>query len=101
MVWQTATAGLEAATAACAALNLAYFFLRATTAHEPSASRRLAAFVLALLSLAALVESTLTLVIINLVTENGFASPPWFAARSLTFAGMACMSALVLRAVGR
>lgn len=101
MVWRAAVAGLEAATSACAALNLAYFLHRLTLLHESSLSRRVAAFVLALVSLGTLIESTFVLVSISMNDEASvLATGQWAFVRVLPFAGMACMSALVLRAFG-
>ncbi len=100
MVWRAAVAGLEAATCACAALNFAYFLHRLTFLHDISLPRRVAAFVLALLSLGALIESAFVLVSISISGEASvLASGQWAIVRILPFAGMACMSALVLRAI--
>ncbi len=100
MVWPATAAGLEAGTAACAALNLAYFLRRMTSRYERSLSRRVAAFVLALVSLGALAESVFVLAALA-NGESAFASAQWFLVRALVFAGTACVSALVLRALGR
>jgi len=99
ITWRAAAAGLEAATAVCAALNLAYFLHR-TTSVEPF-SRKVAAFVLAVLSFGAAVESTFVIGALG-VSGDGpvFASAAWVFARLATFAGTACISALVLRAMG-
>jgi hypothetical protein len=55
--WRAAVAGLDLLTAACAAINLAYFCYR-LSAHPPeTAPRRAAALVLAVVSFATVVES--------------------------------------------
>ena len=98
--WRLAVAGLDLATAACAALNLAYFLNRLLSPDGDTASRRLAAFVLSLVSLGALLESAFFLA----SASAGSASPaleslPWTLVRLVPFAGAACMSALVLRRI--
>jgi len=100
ITWRAAVAGLEAATALCAAVNLAYFLHRAISVDQPS--RRTAVLVVALISLGTLAES---LVMINSLESNGFvplfAPAAWVIARSLTLAGTGAISALVVRAMGR
>jgi len=99
ITWRAAAAGLEAAMALCAALNLAYFLHRAVSV-EPL-SRRAAAFVLALISFGAMVESGFVLIALGVSTgDSVFASAAWVLVRLATFAGTACISALVLRAMG-
>ena len=93
IVWAATLAGLEAVTASCAALNVAYFSARIAS-REPL-PRRVAAFVLALVSLSALGESAI------LLSGAGADSAAWAIVRAVTFAGMGCMSALVLRAIGK
>jgi len=102
ITWRAATAGLETATAVCAALNLAYFLGRCVSAGSQPLPRRVAAFVLAVLSLGALLESGFVLAsVVSLSGEDSvFASAEWTAVRGITFAGTVCVSALVLRAVG-
>jgi len=99
ITWRAAIAGLEAATALCAALNLAYFLHRALSAELPT--RRAAAMVLALISLGTLAESA---VVIGSLEANGFiplfATAAWIVARAITLAGTGFISALVLRAMG-
>jgi len=94
ITWLSAMAGLEAATAVCAGLSLAYFAGRMASREREPLFRRAAAFVLALVSLAALAESAAFL------AGAGIDSGSWAMARGLTFAGMGCMSALVVRAMG-
>jgi hypothetical protein len=99
ITWRAAVAGMEAAMVLCAALNLGYFLHRAVSV-EPL-SRRAAAFVLALISFGAMVESGF--VILALGDSAGgsvFGSAAWLLVRLATFAGTACISALVLRAMG-
>ena len=101
ITWRAAAAGLEAATALCAALNLAYFLGRVASAQRRPLSRRLAASVLMLLSAGALAESVLVLVVLSLTSSDSFfASAPWTAVHALAFAGTACISTLILRRIG-
>jgi len=95
IVWAATGAGLEAATAVCAALNLTYFAGRMASREREPLSRRVAAFVLTLVSLGVLVES------VAFLAGAGTDSGSWAMARGLTFAGMWCMSALVVRAMGK
>ncbi|HEU4760130.1 MAG TPA: hypothetical protein VFT91_09145 [Dehalococcoidia bacterium] len=96
--WRAASAGLDAATAACAALNLAYFAYRLAPGREATVSRRVALAALALISLAALVESLLSLAVVSSAPEGSLlASLPWAAGRALPLAGSGFMSLLVLR----
>jgi len=80
ITWRAAVAGLEAVTALCAALNLAYFLHRALSVD--SLSRRAAASVLAIISLGTLAESV---VVIGSPEMNGFvplaAPAAWVVAR--------------------
>src|SRR5207247_9698405 len=97
--WRAAVAGIEAVSALCAALNLAYFLHRVSTVDSPS--RRAAAFVLALISLGSLAESV---VVIGSLETNGFvplaAPAAWVVARGTTLAGTGFKSALILKAIG-
>ena len=99
MAWRALVVGLEAATAACAGLNLAYFLYR-MTAHYGRPSRRLAAFLLALVSLGVMGESVF--VLRSLMSGDGvsFAAGEWAAVRLVVFIGMASIAALVLRRIG-
>ena len=98
ITWRAAVAGLEAATALCAALNLAYFLHRVISVDSPS---RRAAFVLALISLGTLAESV---VVIGSLETKGFvplaAPAAWVVAWALTLAGTVFISALILKAIG-
>ncbi len=99
ITWRAAAAGLEAAIAVCAALNLAYFLHRAISVQP--LSRKVAAFVLALLSFGAAVESAFVSAALATSADGAvFGSPAWVLVRLATFAGTACISALVLRAMG-
>jgi hypothetical protein len=101
ITWRAAAAALEAATALCAALNLAYFLGRIASARPRPVARRLAAFILALVSAGALAESVLVLVVLSLTSNDTFfASAPWTAVRALAFAGTALISTLILRRIG-
>ena len=97
---RAAAAGLDLATAACAALNLTYFFHRLTSRWDGTASRRLAAVALALVSLGAMVESLFFLATLTAAPAvSPLASLPWTLARALPFAGTAFISVLILRRI--
>lgn len=96
--WRTAAAGLDLATAACAALNLAYFLHRLASRRAEAAARRVAAFALALVSLGAMAESLLALAFLTVPPAGSpLASPAWALARALPLAGTAFISILILR----
>ncbi len=97
--WRAAAAALESATALCATLNLAYFLHRTASPLDETYSRRVAAFVLAVVSLGAVAESMLVLASLASSDPAVFGSAPWVLVSAVTFAGMACMSALVLRRI--
>lgn len=96
--WRAAAVGLDAATAACAAFNLTYFLYRLARWREETASRAVAVFALALVSLAALAESLLFLASLTVLPAG---SPPaiipWALMRVLPLAGTAFISILILR----
>ena len=99
--WRLAVAGLDLATAACAALNLSYFFQRLTSRWDETASRRVAVAALALVSLGAMVESLFLLAsLMTAPVGSPLASLPWTLARVLPFAGTAFISILILRRIG-
>jgi hypothetical protein len=99
ITWRAAAAGLEAAMALCAALNLAYFLHR--TVSLESLARKGAAFVLALISFGAMAEAGFVLLVLgDPARDPSFGSDVWVLVRLATFAGMACISALVLRVIG-
>jgi len=95
--WRDAVAGLDLATAACAALNLAYFCARLAAQPPETASRRAAALVLAVVSLATIVEA----VALTGAAWHGdlplLASGQWALVRLLPLAGALGMSALIVR----
>ena len=100
--WRAAVAGLDAATAACAALNLTYFLYRLASRRDQQASRRVAAAALALVSLGALAESLFFLASLAATpADSPLASLPWALARALPFIGAAFISVLVLRRISR
>ena len=96
--WRAAAVGLDSATAACAALNLAYFLYRLARCREETASRAVAVFALALVSLAAMGESLFFLASLTVLPAG---SPPvtipWALVRVLPLAGTAFISILILR----
>lgn len=93
--WRSAAAGLDLATAACAALNLSYFLHRlAPGRFGETVARRVGALALALVSLGALVES---LAFLSAAPGPLLTSPTWTLARVLPFAGTAFISILILR----
>ena len=99
--WRAAAAGLDLATAACAALNLAYFCQRFSGRWDETASRRVAVAALALVSLGAMVESLFFLAsLMAAPSVSPLASLPWTLARALPFAGTAFISILILRRIG-
>ena len=98
--WRAAAAGLDLTTAVCAALNLTYFFHRFTSRWDETASRRVAAVALALVSLGAMVESLFLLAsLMTAPAGSPLASLPWTLARALPFAGTAFISILILRRI--
>jgi len=100
LLWMVWVAALEAGTAVCAALNFSYFMYRTTLRAPLAVSRRAAAFVLAVISLGALLESTVVLAGLAATEDSVFASEGWALVAAVSFAGMAMMSALVLRVKG-
>ena len=98
--WRLAVAGLDLATTVCAALNLTYFLNRLLSPDGETASRRVAALVLAVVSLGVLLES-----VFLLASASAAGSPPvleslpWTLVRLVPFAGAASISALVLRRI--
>ena len=96
--WRAAAVGLDAATAACAAFNLAYFVLRLGRYREETASRMVAVFALALVSLAAMGESLFFLASLTVLPAGSPpATIPWTLVRVLPLAGTAFISILILR----
>ena len=99
ITWRAAAAGLEAAMAVCAALNLVYFLRRG--ASLDSLSRKVAAFVLALVSFGVLAESAFVIAALGASADKSvFATAAWVVTRLTTFAGTAYVSWLVLGRMG-
>lgn len=95
LTWRAGAAALETATALCAALNSAYFLGRSLEVGQ-GPGRRVAAFVLALVSLGALVES-LVLVALFAAERPAIEPSDLTLARAFAIAGAMAMAALVLR----
>jgi hypothetical protein len=92
--WRSLISILDAATAVCAAFNLAYFHHRLAWPGWKSRPRRVAALALLLVSLAAAVESLVFLAAADVAGEE---SARWTLVRALSLAGTAGITALVLR----
>ena len=96
--WRTAAAAVDGLTAACAAFNLSYFLYRLARRREETASRMVAVFALALVSLGAMGESLFFLASLTILPGG---SPPatllWTLVRTLPLAGTGLVSALILR----
>jgi hypothetical protein len=91
-------AGLDAGTAACAAVNAAYFLDRLLSGVDRLLSRRLAVATLAVVSIASLVEALALLAIAaNSGDDVSLTTAPWAVVRLLPFAGTAGISALIAR----
>jgi hypothetical protein len=99
MAWRAAAAGLEAAIAFCAAINAAYFLWRALTLE--AAPRKLAALVLATLFSGSVAESVFVIAWMRSAEDAGFAPGVWMLIRSVSFAAVACVSALILKVMER
>lgn len=96
--WRAVTVGLDTATATCAAFNLAYFLYRLAQYREETASRAVAVFALALVSLAAMGESLFFLASLTVLPAGSPpADIPWAVVRVLPLAGTAFISTLILR----
>ena len=99
-MWRTLVAGLDAGTAAFAAVNSAYFVDRLVGRADRVMSRRLAVGALAIVSLGTLVEALALLAIAAGPSyTDALGSPPWAIVRVLPFVGAAAISALVARKV--
>jgi len=87
---------MDLLTAACAAVNLAYFCYRLSV-HPPGTVSRRVALVLAVVSLGAVAESAALLA----AAGRGVPveSPEWTLVRGLVLTGAAGMSAMVLRRI--
>ena len=95
---RAAVAGVDLLTAACAAVNLAYFCYRLTAQPPETAPRRAAAVVLAVVSFATVVESLALMFAATGRGEPGD-SAGWAIVRGLALAGALGMAAIVLRKV--
>ena len=95
--WRTAAAGLDGLTAACAAFNLAYFLYRLVRRREETASRVVAVFALALVSLGVMGESLFFLASLTVLPGSPPATLLWTLVRALPLAGAGLVSALILR----
>lgn len=99
MGWRTLAAALDAGTAICAGINSAYFCDRLLSGVD-GAARRLAVFVLAIVSFGTLIEALALIAIVAGPNEAAVtASASWAAVRVLPFAGAAGLSALIARGV--
>lgn len=95
--WRVVVAVMDAGTALCAAINFAYFSRRFTAPADEPRARRVAAAVLAMVSLGTAVEAVALLV---LAAQGDAAIPAagsWALVRLLPLAGAASMAALVAR----
>lgn len=97
MGWRTVAAALDVGTAACAAVNAAYFLDRLLSGMDRVLSRRLAVATLAVVSLASLVEAAALLAIASNGEDVSLATAPWALVRLLPFVGTAAISALIAR----
>jgi hypothetical protein len=95
--WRAVAIALDAATALCATLNLAYFLERLLTGRERAPRRRAAVLVLTLISFAALLEAAFLLSSAVSAAGPAFAAPQWTLVRAVGFVATACLSALVIR----
>ena len=94
--WRAATAGIDLLTAVCAAVNLAYFCYRLSADPPETASRRVAAVVLGVVSFATVVESVALMLAATGRGEPGD-SAGWAVVRGLALAGALGMAAIILR----
>ncbi len=95
--WRGVIAAIDMATALCAALNFAYFARLFTAPGDETRSRRVAAAVLAVVSLGTAVEAAALLVIAAQGDSDALASGSWALVRALPLAGTLGVSALVAR----
>ena len=96
--WEAVVVGLDSLTAACAALNLTYFLYRLARRREETASRAVAAFALALVSLGALGESLFFLALLTVHPAGSLPIAfPWALVRVLPLAGAGLITILILR----
>ena len=96
--WEAVVVGLDSLTAACAAFNLTYFLYRLGRRREETASRAVAAFALALVSLGAMGESLFFLALLTVHPAGSLPiALPWALARVLPLAGAGLITILILR----
>ncbi len=96
--WEAVVVGLDSLTAVCAALNLTYFLYRLGRRREETASRAVAAFALALVSLGALGESLFFLALLTVHPAGSLPiALPWALVRVLPLAGAGLITILILR----
>ena len=96
--WRAAAAALDAGTAIFAAVNAAYFVTRLAGSDAEPEGRRAAVFVLAVVSLGALLEA---LVLLTAFAASDpaplLSSPQWATTRLLACIGSGGICALILR----
>lgn len=98
MGWRTFAGVLDGGTAACSAINAAFFLGRLLSGDELSLSRRVAAGALAVISLGALFEAVALLALAARSHDAALpASAVWAAVRVMPFAGAATVSVLIAR----
>jgi hypothetical protein len=95
--WRAIVASIDVATAACAALNFVYFSRRFTAPDYEASRRRIAAAVLAMISLGTAAEAIVLVLLAARGGPIGEASGSWALVRALPFAGTLALSALVAR----
>jgi hypothetical protein len=96
-VWRSVVASIDIVTALCAGFNFVYFARRFTAPGNTRPSRRLAAAVLAVVSLGAVVESVAFLALAAQGEAVAPASASWAMIRAFTMAGAVAMFGLVAR----
>lgn len=96
-VWRPVVASIDIVTALCAGFNFVYFARRFSAPGNARPSRRLAAAVLAVVSLGAVVESVAFLALAAQSEAAAPASASWVMVRVLPMAGAAAMFGLVAR----
>ena len=95
--WRSVVATIDITTAFLATLNFAYFARRFTASGDERLSRRVAAAVLAIVSLGTAVESLAFLALAAQGEAAAPASASWALVRTLPLAGSTAMFALVAR----
>ena len=95
--WQALAVGQNVATALCASFNAVYFLHFLGCRSKETAARRVAAAVLAVLSLGATVESVFFFALVAIWWTALPIAFPWVLVRAFTFVGTASISWLILR----